>query len=52
MRKLKLILVDPHAELCEGMEETFKNLPNVSTVNGRFEELPAFDCMVSAANSF
>jgi len=52
MQRLKLILVDPHAELCAAWKKHFKNLPNVTTVNGRFEELPEFDCMVSAANSF
>jgi O-acetyl-ADP-ribose deacetylase (regulator of RNase III) len=30
----------------------FQGLPNVDIVAGYFERLPAFDCMVSAANSF
>jgi O-acetyl-ADP-ribose deacetylase (regulator of RNase III) len=52
MKKLKLILVDPLTELCQAWKKQFKNLPNVKVINDRFENLPAFDCMVSAANSF
>jgi O-acetyl-ADP-ribose deacetylase (regulator of RNase III) len=50
--ELKLILVDPEPVLCNAFSERFKALPNVDVVTGRFEQLPAFDCMVSAANSF
>jgi O-acetyl-ADP-ribose deacetylase (regulator of RNase III) len=49
---LKLILVDPHPELCACFQRAFAGLPNVTVVNGYFETLPEFDCMVSAANSF
>ena len=49
---MKLILVDPITALCEAWHEFFKDLPDVEIVNGRFEKLPEFDCMVSAANSF
>lgn len=49
---IHLILVDPQPALCEAFRERFVGLPNVDIVCGRFEELPAFDCMVSAANSF
>jgi O-acetyl-ADP-ribose deacetylase (regulator of RNase III) len=52
MEHLKLILVDPNAELCEAWRRHFANLPNAKIVNGRFETLKEFDCMVSAANSF
>jgi O-acetyl-ADP-ribose deacetylase (regulator of RNase III) len=48
----KLILVDPKRELCECWKQKFHGLSNVEIVNGRFEELEEFDCMVSAANSF
>ncbi len=48
----KLILVDPKLELCQCWEKSFENLPYTEIVQGRFEKLPAFDCMVSAANSF
>ena len=49
---LKLILVDPVPELCREWREAFDDLPGIEIVNGRFESLPAYDCMVSAANSF
>jgi O-acetyl-ADP-ribose deacetylase (regulator of RNase III) len=47
-----LILVDPMAQVCQEWETSFQGLPGVSISHGRFEELPRFDCMVSAANSF
>jgi O-acetyl-ADP-ribose deacetylase (regulator of RNase III) len=52
MSALKLILVDPRSALCAAWRERFIELPNVEIVNGGFEELPEFDCMVSPANSF
>ena len=48
----KLTLVDPNRELCECWKQQFRGLSHVEIVNGRFEELEEFDCMVSAANSF
>jgi hypothetical protein len=48
----RLILVDPHRQLCECWKQQFLGLFHVEIVNGRFEELEEFDCMVSAANSF
>jgi O-acetyl-ADP-ribose deacetylase (regulator of RNase III) len=50
--ELKLILVDPKSALCEAFREKFHGLPNVEIVADYFEQLPEFDCMVSAANSF
>ncbi len=32
--------------------QAFQQLPNVEIVHGYFEQLPVFDCMVSAATSF
>lgn len=52
MNELKLILVDPKPALCDAFRERFNGLPNIEIVNGKFEQLPFFDCMVSAANSF
>lgn len=52
MENFKLILVDPKSALCAAYRERFAGLPNVDIVQGRFEQLPEFDCMVSAANSF
>ncbi len=48
----KLILVDPKTDLCRRWKQEFRGLPHVAIVNGRFEELEEFDCMVSGANSF
>ncbi len=48
----KLVLVDPNAALCEAWTTAFESYQDVEIVNGRFEQIPAFDCMVSAANSF
>jgi O-acetyl-ADP-ribose deacetylase (regulator of RNase III) len=48
----KLILVDPKLALCECWKDAFQDLPNVEIIQGKFEKLPQFDCMVSAANSF
>lgn len=52
MNDLHLILVDPEPALCRAFRKAFRELPNVEVVQGYFERLPAFDCMVSAANSF
>lgn len=52
MNDFKLVLVDPKPALCVEFVQYFANLPNVEVVTGRFEQLPVFDCMVSAANSF
>lgn len=48
----KLILVDPYDALCEEFEVYFNRFADASVVCDRFEALPEFDCMVSAANSF
>jgi O-acetyl-ADP-ribose deacetylase (regulator of RNase III) len=48
----RLILVDPKPDLGQAWQEKFAPYPRVEMVCGRFEQLPAFDCMVSAANSF
>jgi O-acetyl-ADP-ribose deacetylase (regulator of RNase III) len=52
MSDLRLILVDPKAELCAAFHQRFQRFPNVVVITGLFEDLPEFDCMVSAANSF
>ena len=48
----KIILVDPNAELCIEWNKEFNEYEEVRVVNGYFEDLPEYDCMVSAANSF
>ena len=49
---MRLILVDPQSGVCAAWRKAFAGLPHVEIVNDYFESLPAFDCMVSAANSF
>ncbi|HUN07457.1 MAG TPA: macro domain-containing protein [Aggregatilineales bacterium] len=49
---MKLILVDMNAGVCAAWQEYFKTLPEVEIINDYFENLPQYDCMVSAANSF
>lgn len=49
---MKIILVDPNAALCDAFKEYFAELPYIEVVKGYFENLPAYDCMVSPANSF
>jgi O-acetyl-ADP-ribose deacetylase (regulator of RNase III) len=52
MVDVKLILVDPNDAVCDAWKLAFEESPDISIVRGRFEALPEFDCMVSAANSF
>ena len=49
---MKIILVDPLPEICHAWQEEFYGIDAVSIVNDRFENLPKYDCMVSAGNSF
>ncbi|TAF03427.1 MAG: phosphotransferase [Nostocales cyanobacterium] len=48
---LKLILLDTKTFLCRTFADYFEGLPNVEIVNGSFEDLPFFDCVVTAASS-
>lgn len=52
MSDIHLILVDPCEPVCDAWELAFAPFTDVSIVRGRFEALPEYDCMVSAANSF
>ena len=49
---MRLVLVDPKSDLVAAWHKAFADLPDVEIVNAYFQDLPAFDCMVSAANSF
>jgi O-acetyl-ADP-ribose deacetylase (regulator of RNase III) len=49
---MQLILVDRGQELCEVLRSQFRTHPEVQVVCGRFEELPSFDCVATAGNSF
>jgi O-acetyl-ADP-ribose deacetylase (regulator of RNase III) len=49
---MRLILVDRGQEFCDALRWQFRLHPDVQIVCGRFEELPSFDCFVTAGNSF
>ena len=52
MTTVKLLLVNPNDELCAEWEKHFHDLPNVEIIQGTFEEVESYDCLVSPANSF
>ena len=47
-----LILVDLLAPLCSAWRDAFAPYAEVSVVQGRFEDLPEYDCIVASANSY
>ena len=49
---MRLILVDRGREFCDVLQWQFRSHPDVQITCGRFEELPTFDCVVTAGNSF
>ena len=49
---IRLILVDPDDKLCAAWMGRFGTLPGVEVVHGLFEDLPGFDCFITAANCF
>jgi O-acetyl-ADP-ribose deacetylase (regulator of RNase III) len=49
---MRLILVDRGKEICDVLRCRFRSHPEVEIVCGRFEDLPSFDCVVTAGNSF
>ncbi|WP_035601306.1 macro domain-containing protein [Haloferula sp. BvORR071] len=49
---MRLILVDRGQETSEVFRWQFRKHPEVEIVCGRFEDLPAYDCIVTAGNSF
>ena len=50
--ELKLVLVDPNQELCQEWQQRFTEIQSVSIINGYFEDIDRYDCMVSPGNSF
>jgi O-acetyl-ADP-ribose deacetylase (regulator of RNase III) len=48
----ELILIDPNALICEAWQMEFGKYSNITIINGYFEQLAEYDCLVSAANSF
>ena len=49
---IDLWLIHPGLEMCAAFEHRFADLPRVTVIQSRFEELPPHDCFVTAANSF
>jgi hypothetical protein len=49
---MRLIFVDRGKEFCDVLRRQFRSHPEVQIVCGRFEDLPSFDCVVTAGNSF
>jgi O-acetyl-ADP-ribose deacetylase (regulator of RNase III) len=49
---MRLIIVDRGQEFCDVARRQFRSHPEVEVVCGRFEDLPSFDCIVTAGNSF
>jgi O-acetyl-ADP-ribose deacetylase (regulator of RNase III) len=49
---MRLILVDRGREFTDVLRWEFRPHPEVEIVCGPFEELPAFDCVITAGNSF
>jgi len=49
---MRLVIVDRSKEFCDVARWQFRSHPEVQVVCGRFEDLPSFDCVVTAGNSF
>ncbi len=49
---MKLILIDRNRDISEIFRGVFLAHAEVEVVCGRFEDLPAYDCVVTAGNSF
>jgi O-acetyl-ADP-ribose deacetylase (regulator of RNase III) len=49
---MQLIIVDRGKEFCDVARWQFREHPEVQVVCGKFEELPSYDCVVTAGNSF
>src|SRR5437867_10754582 len=49
---MRLIIVDRGKEFCDAASWQFRSHPEVQIVCGRFEDVPSFDCVVAAGNSF
>jgi O-acetyl-ADP-ribose deacetylase (regulator of RNase III) len=49
---IDLWLIHPEAEMCDAFRDRFGDLPRVTVIQSRFEDLPPHDCFVTAANAF
>ncbi|BDD06106.1 hypothetical protein [Aureibacter tunicatorum] len=47
-----IILIDLQMDLCNCWEKDFLEYSNVKVVNGYFQNVGEYDCIVSPANSF
>lgn len=48
----ELILVDTNANLCREFERAFAGLDGVEIINGRFQDVEQWDCVITPANSY
>ena len=51
-KAFNLLLVDVQSELCDEWEKSFEGISEVTVHNEIFQNIKAYDCMVSPANSF
>lgn len=49
---IDLWLIHPETEMCGAFRDRFRDLPRVTVIESRFEDLPPHDCFVTAANAF
>lgn len=49
---MHLTLVDPDTTACAAFSLHFGTLQHIEVMNGRFEDLPVYDCLVIPGNSF
>jgi O-acetyl-ADP-ribose deacetylase (regulator of RNase III) len=49
---MKLILTDTNPRMCAAWQQSFGGATNVEILCGPFHDLPVFDCLVCATNSF
>jgi O-acetyl-ADP-ribose deacetylase (regulator of RNase III) len=52
INRFQLILTAPNPSLFNAFQDRFSQFADVSIIGERFEWIPAFDCLVSPANSF
>jgi O-acetyl-ADP-ribose deacetylase (regulator of RNase III) len=49
---MRFIFVARGNDFCDVLRRQFRSHPEVEIVCGKFEELPSFDCVITAGNSF
>jgi O-acetyl-ADP-ribose deacetylase (regulator of RNase III) len=49
---MRFIFVDRGKDFCDVLRWQFRAHPEVEIVCGKFEDLPSFDCVITAGNSF